>query len=221
MRTHRIIFWTTLLLFIVGLPIILSINFDMDVKNILIGIICSSLVSAIVELPNLINNKSSIKFNLYDNMLYSKMFLLQYNNDIDKRLKDNDFKYENYGVYYLNRISNYVNLYNQTDNTIFTEYNPKKKDFLKSKKDFYNLYNFINNETLSLEISRIKVKLQESTINDIHNQLKSIKYANNNLIVEIDKVAKKLLNKKYLKYYEENSNIIINTLNTLKNEANK
>ena len=139
MRTHRIIFWATLL-FIVGLPIILSINFDIDIKNILIWIICSSLVDAIVELPNLINYKSSVKSNLYDGLLYSKMFLLQYNNNnIDKRLKDKDFKYVNYGVYYLNSISNYINLYNQTDNTIFIEYGSKKKDFLKSKKDFYNI----------------------------------------------------------------------------------
>ena len=55
MRTHRIIFWTTLLLFVIGFPTILSINFDVDIKNILIGIMCSSLVTAIVELPNLIN----------------------------------------------------------------------------------------------------------------------------------------------------------------------
>lgn len=217
MRTHRIIFWTTLLLFVIGSPTILSINFDVDIKNILIGIICSSLVAAIVELPNLINYKSSIKSNLYDDLLYSKMFLLQYNN-IDKRLKDKDFKYVNYGAYYLNSISNYINLYNQTDNTIFIEYGSKKKDFLKSKKDFYNLYNFVNNETLLLEISRIKVELKEYTINDVYNQLKSVKNANNNLITEIDKISKKLLSKKYLKYYEDNSNRIINTL---KNEAIK
>ena len=218
MRTHRIIFWTTLLLFVIGFPTILSINFDVDIKNILIGIMCSSLVTAIVELPNLINYKSSIKSNLYDGLLYSKMFLLQYNNNIDKRLKDKDFKYVNYGAYYLNSISNYINLYNQTDNTIFIEYGSKKKDFLKSKKDFYNLYNFVNNETLLLEISRIKVELKEYTKNDVYNQLKSVKNANNNLITEIDKVAKKLLSKKYLKYYEDNSNRIINTL---KNEAIK
>jgi len=218
MRTHRIIFWTTLLLFVIGFPAILSINFDVDIKNILIGIICSSLVAAIVELPNLINYKSSIKSNLYDDLLYSKMFLLQYNNNIDKRLKDKDFKYVNYGAYYLNSISNYINLYNQTDNTIFIEYGSKKKDFLKSKKDFYNLYNFVNNETLLLEISRIKVELKEYTINDVYNQLKSVKNANNNLIIEIDKVAKKLLSKKYLKYYEDNS---IRIINTLKNEAIK
>lgn len=218
MRTHRIIFWATLLLFIVGLPIILSINFDTDIKNILIGIICSSLVAAIVELPNLINYKSSIKSNLYDSLLYSKIFLLQYNNNIDKRLKDKDFKYVNYGAYYLNNISNYINLYNQTDNTIFIEYGSKKKDFLRSKKDFYNLYNFVNNETLLLEISRIKIELKEYTINDVHNQLKSVKNANNNLITEIDKVAKKLLSKKYLKYYEDNS---IRIINALKNEADK
>lgn len=119
---------------------------------------CSSLVAAIVELPNLINYKSSIKSNLYDGLLYSKMFLLQYNNDIDKRLKDKDFKCVNYGAHYLNSISNYINLYNQTDNTIFIEYGSKKKDFLNIKKDFYNLYNFVNNETLLLEISRIKVQ---------------------------------------------------------------
>ena len=218
MRTHRIIFWTTLLLFVIGFPAILSINFDVDIKNILIGIICSSLVAAIVEIPNLINYKSSIKSNLYDDLLYSKMFLLQYNNNIDKRLKDKDFKYVNYGAYYLNSISNYINLYNQTDNTIFIEYGSKKKDFLKSKKDFYNLYNFVNNETLLLEISRIKVELKEYTINDVYNQLKSVKNANNNLIIEIDKVAKKLLSKKYLKYYEDNS---IRIINTLKNEAIK
>ena len=151
MRIHRIIFWTTLLLFVIGFPAILSINFDVDIKNILIGIMCSSLVAAIVELPNLINYKSSIKSNLYDGLLYSKMFLLQYNNDIDKRLKDKDFKCVNYGAHYLNSISNYINLYNQTDNTIFIEYGSKKKDF-------YNLYNFVNNETLLLEISRIKVQ---------------------------------------------------------------
>lgn len=218
MRTHRIIFWTTLLLFVIGFPTILSINFDVDIKNILIGIICSSLVAAIVELPNLINYKSSIKSNLYDSLLYSKMFLLQYNNNINKRLKDKDFKYVNYGAYYLNSISNYINLYNQTDNTIFIEYGSKKKDFLKSKKDFYNLYNFVNNETLLLEISRIKVELKEYTINDVYNQLKSVKNANNNLITEIDKVAKKLLSKKYLKYYEDNS---IRIINTLKNAAIK
>lgn len=218
MRTHRIIFWTTLLLFVIGFPAILSINFDVDIKNILIGIMCSSLVAAIVELPNLINYKSSIKSHLYDGLLYSKMFLLQYNNNIDKRLKDKDFKYVNYGAYYLNSISNYINLYNQTDNTIFIEYGSNKKDFLKSKKDFYNLYNFVNNETLLLEISRIKVELKEYTINDVYNQLKSVKNANNNLITEIDKVAKKLLSKKYLKYYEDNS---IRIINTLKNEAIK
>lgn len=218
MRTHRIIFWTTLLLFVIGFPTILSINFDVDIKNILIGIICSSLVAAIVELPNLINYKSSIKSNLYDSLLYSKMFLLQYNNNINKILKDKDFKYVNYGAYYLNSISNYINLYNQTDNTIFIEYGSKKKDFLKSKKDFYNLYNFVNNETLLLEISRIKVELKEYTINDVYNQLKSVKNANNNLITEIDKVAKKLLSKKYLKYYEDNS---IRIINTLKNAAIK
>lgn len=218
MRTHRIIFWTTLLLFVIGFPTILSINFDVDIKNILIGIICSSLVAAIVELPNLINYKSSIKSNLYDSLLYSKMFLLQYNNNINKRLKDKDFKYVNYGAYYLNSISNYINLYNQTDNTIFIEYGSKKKDFLKSKKDFYNLYNFVNNETLLLEISRIKVELKEYTINDVYNQLKSVKNANNNLITEIDKVAKKLLSKKYWKYYEDNS---IRIINTLKNAAIK
>ena len=71
MRTHRIIFWTTLLLFVIGFPTILSINFDVDIKNILIGIMCSSLVAAIVELPNLINYKSSIKSNLYDGLLLS------------------------------------------------------------------------------------------------------------------------------------------------------
>ena len=218
MRIHRIIFWTTLLLFVIGFPTILSINFDVDIKNILIGIICSSLVAAIVELPNLLNYKSSIKSNLYDSLLYLKMFLLQYNNNIDKRLKDKDFKYVNYGAYYLNSISNYINLYNQTDNTIFIEYGSKKKDFLKSKKDFYNLYNFVNNETILLEISRIKVELKEYTINDVYNQLKSVKNANNNLITEIDKVAKKLLSKKYLKYYEDNS---IRIINTLKNEAIK
>lgn len=204
--------------FIIGLPIILSINFDTDIKNILIGIICSSSVAAIVELPNLINYKSSIKSNLYDGLLYSKMFLPQYNNNIDKRLKDKDFKYVNYGAYYLNSISNYINLYNQTDNTIFIEYGSKKKDFLKSKKDFYNLYYFVNNETLLLEISRIKVELKEYTINDVYNQLKSVKKANNNLITEIDKISKNLLSKKYLKYYEDNSNRIINTL---QNEAIK
>ncbi len=218
MRTHRIIFWTTLLLFVIGFPTIFSINFNVDIKNILIGIICSSLVAAIVELPNLLNYKSNIKSNIYDGLLSSKMFLLQYNNNIDKRLKDKDFKYVNYGAYYLNSISNYINLYNQTDNTIFIEYGSKKKDFLKSKKDFYNLYNFVNNETLLLEISRIKVELKEYTINDVYNQLKSVKNANNNLITEIDKVAKKLLSKKYLKYYEDNS---IRIINILKNEAIK
>ena len=218
MRTHRIIFWTTLLLFVIGFPTIFSINFNVVFKNILIGIICSSLVAAIVELPNLLNYKSNIKSNIYDGLLSSKMFLLQYNNNIDKRLKDKDFKYVNYGAYYLNSISNYINLYNQTDNTIFIEYGSKKKDFLKSKKDFYNLYNFVNNETLLLEISRIKVELKEYTINDVYNQLKSVKNANNNLITEIDKVAKKLLSKKYLKYYEDNS---IRIINILKNEAIK
>ena len=151
MRTHRIIFWTTLLLFVVGLPTILSINFDTDIKNILIGIICSSLVAAIVELPNLLNYKSSIKSNIYDGLLSSKMFLLQYNDNIDKRLKENDFKYTNYGGYYLNYLSNYINLYNQSDNTIFIDYCSKKNDFLYSKKDFYNLYNSIVNKTLLLE----------------------------------------------------------------------
>lgn len=218
MRTHRIIFWTTLLLFVIGFPTILSINFDVDIKNILIGIICSSLVAAIVELPNLLNYKSNIKSSIYDGLLSSKMFLLQYNDNIDKRLSENEFKYANYGSYYLNYLSNYINLYNQSDNTIFIEYCSKKKDFLCSKKDFYNLYNSIVSKTLLLEVTRIRTELKECTINDVHNQLNSIKKANSNLIEEIDKISKKLLSKKYLKYYDDNSNRIINTL---KNEAIK
>lgn len=218
MRTHRIIFWTTLLLFAVGLPAIMNINFETDLKNILIGIICSSLVAAIVELPNLLNYKSSIKSNIYDGLLSSKMFLLQYNDNIDKRLKENDFKYTNYGDYYLNYLSNYINLYNQSDNTIFIEYCSKKNDFLYSKKDFYNLYNSIVNKTLLLEVTRIRMELKECTIYDVHNQLNSIKKANNDLIKEIDKISKKILSKRYLKYYEDNSNRIINAL---KNEAIK
>ena len=217
MRTHRIIFWTTLLLFILLFPIIVIVDFDADTKNILIGIICSSLVSAIVELPNLINYKSTINSNLYDGLISSKLFLLQYNDNIDKRLQDKDFRYINYGAYYLNNLSNFINLYNRTDDTIFFEYSFKKKEFLKSKKEFYNLYNFIYNETLSLEIARLKVELSEYTIQDIYNQLNILKNANDNLIKEIDKVSKKILNKKYLRYYEESSNTFVNAL---KSETN-
>ena len=129
MRTHRIVFWTTLLLFIIGLPLIININFNEDIKNILIGIVCSSLVAAIVELPNLINYKSNINYNLYNSLLSSKIFLLQYNENIEKLLKDKDFRYINYGTYYLTNLSNYINLYNQIDNTIFIELDSKKKFF--------------------------------------------------------------------------------------------
>lgn len=218
MRTHRIIFWTTLLLFILLFPIIVIVDFDADTKNILIGIICSSLVSAIVELPNLINYKSTINSNLYDGLISSKLFLLQYNDNIDKRLQDKDFRYINYGVYYLNNLSNFINLYNRTDDTIFFEYSSKKKEFLKSKKEFYNLYNFIYNETLSLEIARLKVELSEYTIQDIYSQLNILKNANDNLIKEIDKVSKKILNKKYLHYYEVSSNTFVKALKSETND---
>ena len=62
------------------------------------------------------------------------------------------------------------------------------------------------------------MELKECTIYDVHNQLNSIKKANNDLIKEIDKISKKILSKRYLKYYEDNSNRIINAL---KNEAIK
>lgn len=218
MRTHRIIFWTTLLLFVLLFPIIVIVDFDADTKNILIGIICSSLVSAIVELPNLINYKSTINSNLYDGLISSKLFLLQYNDNIDKRLQDKDFRYINYGAYYLNNLSNFINLYNRTDDAIFFEYSSKKKEFLKSKKEFYNLYNFIYNETLSLEIARLKVELSEYTIQDIYSQLNILKNANDNLIKEIDKVSKKILNKKYLHYYEESSNTFVKALKSETND---
>ena len=79
------------------------------------------------------------------------------------------------------------------------------------------MYNFIYNETLSLEIARLKVELSEYTIQDIYNQLNILKNANDNLIKEIDKVSKKILNKKYLRYYEESSNTFVNAL---KSETN-
>lgn len=218
MRTHRIIFWTTLSIFIIGLPLISCINFDDDTKNILIGIICSSLVSAIVELPNLLNYKSSIKTNLYNSLLYTKMFLLEYNNDINKRLKENEFRYNQYGAYYLNNISNNINLYCQVDDTIFIKFSSKKNELLDSKTKLYNLYNVISSNSLLIEITRIKIKLNECTINDIHIQLQLLENTNNNLILEIDKIAKKILNKKQLKYYEDNS---IRIIKTLKNEIKK
>lgn len=218
MRTHRIIFWTTLLLFIIGLPIIVNVNFDADTKNILIGIICSSLVAAIVELPNLINHKITLKSNLYDGLMFSKVFLLQYNGNINKRLRDKDFKYTNYGIQYLNNLSNYINLYNRTDNNIFSAFSSKKKEFLKSKKDFFDLYNFIYNETLFLEILRLKMELNENTMKDIYNQLNVIKNANNKLINEIDIVSKNILSNKYYGIYEENSNVIFNKLKSETND---
>lgn len=218
MRTHRIIFWTTLLIFIIGLPLIMIISLKEDIKNILIGIICSSLVATIVELPNLINYKSNIKSSMYNGLFNAKMFLLQYNDDIDKRLLEKEFRYTQYGAYYLNNISIYINMYNQCDDTIFTLFSSKKNELIDSKKVLYNLYNSIYSIYLLIEILRIKMELKECTINDVHTQLKSIKIANNNLILEIDNLSKKVLSKKQLDYYEDNSNRIIKAL---KNEANK
>lgn len=179
MKTHRTIFWITLTLFIALLPLIFYIDMNSDIKNILIGIMCSCLVSSIIELPNLINCKNSIKNNLYNSLLYMKVFLLQYNNDIESRLQENKFEYPNYGLYFLNNISHYINVYNQTDETIFVNMNPNKKKFLESKNIFHNLYHSINAETLNVEISRIKVQLKEITIKDLHKQLEKVK-ANNN-----------------------------------------
>jgi hypothetical protein len=217
MRTHRIIFWTTLLLFIIFAPIVINLNIDNDIKNILIGIICSSLVSSIVELPNLLNYKSNCKNNIYNSLLFTKLFLLQYNNDINNKLKENDFNYNQYGSYYLNNISNYINLFNKIDNTIFIS-NKKKKELLNNKKDFFNLYNSTLTESLRLDIYKMNLQLNNCTIEDLHIQLKKINSSNNKLINKIDSVAENILNKKQLNYFIDNSKRITEAL---KNEANK
>lgn len=218
MRTHRIIFWTTLLLFIIFAPIVVNLNINTDIKNILIGIICSSLVAAIVELPNLLNYKSIAKSNLYNGLLYTKLFLLQYNSNIDERLKEKDFRYNQYGAFYLNNISNNINLFNQSDETIFIHIDPRNNLLLDTKKVFYNLYNCISNDSIYVEIFKINMQLNNCTIEDLHTQLNKLKNSNNNLIEKIDYVAEKILSKKQLKYFMDNSNRI---KEALKNEADK
>lgn len=217
MRTHRIIFWTTLSLFIVFTPIVVNLNINADVKNILIGIICSSLVSAIVELPNLLNYKYTIKNNLYNSLLLAKLFSLQYNHNITDKLKEESLNFTQFGVYYLNNISNYLNSFNQIDETIFTIFNPNKNELLNSKKGFYNLYSCIFTESFSVEIVKNRIKLNQCTINDLDEQLKAIKNLNNKLIEKIDFTAEKLLSKKQLKYFKDNS---IKIEEVLKNEVN-
>lgn len=216
MRTHRIIFWITLLLFVIFAPIVVNLNINEDVKNIFIGIICSSLVAAVVELPNLLNYKSTSKNTLYSSLLYTKLFLLQYNSDIDCRLKEKEFMHNQYGGYYLNNISNNINIFNQSDETIFYYIDPRKKILLDSKKDFYNLYNVIRNDSIYVDIFKINMQLNNNTINDVHMQLKKLKKSNNNLIEKIDFVAKKILSNKQLNYFIDNSNRI---KEALKNEA--
>ena len=206
MRTHRIIFWITLILFVVFIPIVLILNIEDNIKNILIGITCSSLVSSIVELPNLLNYKFSIKSNIYNGLFYAKLFLLQYNENI----------FNNYSVYYLQNISNNINLFNQSDETIFYHIDSRKKIQLNSKIDFYKLYNDMKMESINLDIIKTKMDLGECTIKDLHSQLNIIKKTNNEFIKKIDYVAEKILSKKYRKYYEDNSSKI---LEALKNEA--
>ena len=216
MRTHRIIFWITLILFVVFIPIVLILNIEDNIKNILIGITCSSLVSSIVELPNLLNYKFSIKSNIYNGLFYAKLFLLQYNENIEERLKENKFTFNNYSVYYLQNICNNINLFNQSDETIFYHIDSRKKVQLNSKIDFHKLYNDMKIESINLDIIKTKMDLGECTIKDLHSQLNIIKETNNEFIKKIDYVAEKILSKKYRKYYEDNSSKI---LEALKNET--
>lgn len=176
-----------------------------DIKNILIGIMCSGFVSSSVELPNLVNYKINVKNNLYRGLFDTKLFLLQFNDNIDDRLKENHFEYKQYPLYYLNNISNNINLFNQSDDTIFTNFGSKKKIFFNSKRNFYNLYNSIYIESINLENFRNNLELKYCTIDDLHEQLKKIKIVNNKLIKELDFIAVKNLSKKNKKRYISNS----------------
>lgn len=205
MRTHRIIFYSTLVLSIAFAPIIYFFPLSSDIKNIFIGIMCSSIVSLIVELPSLLNYKFGAKNRIYWSLLYSKLFLLQYNFKIKEILKENVFNYPNLPSFYLQNIyTNFIS-YNNTDNTIFYFFQKKSKYFLESKVTLNNYFNKLNNQAIELEIIRNRILLGECSIEDIHNHLKEIELFNNKFIKELNDISNNILSKNKLNQYKQDS----------------
>lgn len=58
----------------------------------------------------------------------------------------------------------------------------------------------------------MEIYLNDSSVNNLHNELKNIVKLIDHFIDEIDCIANSILDKKYLKSFNEDSNIIIEVI---------
>lgn len=109
-----------------------------------------------------------------------------------------------------NNICNSANLYLNCDNTLFI-FN-KKNLYLNGKRNIFNICNQLNIATQSIKVTRMEIYLNDSSVNNLHNELKNIVKLIDHFIDEIGCIANSILDKKYLKSFNEDSNIIIEVI---------
>lgn len=171
MNARRNILKITCALIIISFILIWVTSINTKINNILIGIFGSSLLAALVELPNAIGEKQKLKNVLYANSLYLYMTLQQYKWWINDAQNINRVIPEDFNINYETAISNYAcNILSVDDKMFFR--NKKNKILYENKKSIDKLVNDFHNFRSRFKIRFLNIRIES---NDPYAQIEADK----------------------------------------------
>lgn len=159
MNARRNILKITGILIVISFILIWITPINTKINNILIGIFGSSLLAALVELPNIISEKQKLKNNLYANSLYLYMTLQQYKWWINNAEETNQIIQEDFNSNFEVAIGNYARNIGFLDDEMF--YNKDKMKILDELKNNINkVVNIFYDFRLKFKIKCINIRIE-------------------------------------------------------------
>ena len=224
MKTHRSILFLSFTLGIISFIIVIFTCKDSKIFQIFLGLMGSSIVAGLLEIPNYISFREENENRIFSSLLNIKIQLIVIENTINKIIKTNGIITKSICDYPNQIINANMNTIYYFDRNYYLKKSKKNecKDALSSIDKAYNsfisLYSnyFIHYNEQLIEIIKKEDKERNIVANEMIDDLNELLDNSKLFYSLIDNEIKKILPKKIIKKWEEEEKRLQNYRNNMK-----